>query len=250
MDKFRSTQPEAWGTCNRSGRAAADADVQASPARPVAGASGGVRPARRRLADRRARSGARPRRSVRAPGAQACSRSGSGSARRLIEMALAQPELDVIGVDVHTPGIAAVLAGDRTSTARQRAAGAGRRTRLHATSGGSFARRHPRVLSRPVAEGAPATSPADHATTWWSVWSIASSPVVGCISPPTSTTTPSRCELCAMPIADFRVVSIDRPDWRPLTRYERKGRDAGRTSTDLWYDGCRIERAQRELKRW
>jgi tRNA (guanine-N7-)-methyltransferase len=29
---------------------------------------------------------------------------------------------------------------------------------------------------------------------------------------------------------------IERPDWRPVTRFERRGRAAGRTSTDLWYE--------------
>jgi tRNA (guanine-N7-)-methyltransferase len=28
---------------------------------------------------------------------------------------------------------------------------------------------------------------------------------------------------------------IDRPTWRPVTRYERKGLDAGRAVTDLIY---------------
>ncbi|MFZ9016299.1 MAG: tRNA (guanosine(46)-N7)-methyltransferase TrmB [Ilumatobacteraceae bacterium] len=29
--------------------------------------------------------------------------------------------------------------------------------------------------------------------------------------------------------------AIDRPEWRPVTRYERKGLTAGRAITDLWY---------------
>jgi tRNA (guanine-N7-)-methyltransferase len=29
---------------------------------------------------------------------------------------------------------------------------------------------------------------------------------------------------------------VPRPDWRPLTRFERRGLDAGRISTDLWYE--------------
>ncbi len=28
---------------------------------------------------------------------------------------------------------------------------------------------------------------------------------------------------------------IDRPDWRPLTRFEQRGLDAGRSPTDLLY---------------
>ena len=28
---------------------------------------------------------------------------------------------------------------------------------------------------------------------------------------------------------------IDRPAWRPVTRYEARGLEAGRTVTDLWY---------------
>ena len=28
---------------------------------------------------------------------------------------------------------------------------------------------------------------------------------------------------------------VPRPDWRPLTRYEQRGLDAGRTPTDLMY---------------
>ena len=32
---------------------------------------------------------------------------------------------------------------------------------------------------------------------------------------------------------------IDRPEWRPVTRYEQRGVEAGRHPTDLWYSVVR-----------
>lgn len=159
---------------------------------------------------------------------------GIGRGEALLVMATAEPDIDVIGVDVHTPGIAAVIAGGlATGLTNVRlvhgdvlefvdrlapAALAGIRM-FFPDPWPKSSKQHKRIVvpanvDRLVALLAPggylhlATDIADYAEQMERV----------CAAHP---------ELTGGP--------IPRPTWRPETRYERKGLDAGRTVTDLWY---------------
>jgi tRNA (guanine-N7-)-methyltransferase len=159
---------------------------------------------------------------------------GIGRGEALLEIATADPDSDVIGVDVHTPGIAAVVLGitndeltnirlvhgdvleflDRISPDVL----AGVRV-FFPDPWPKLSQRHKRLvnaanLDRFVAVLEPggwlhlATDIADYAEQMQHV-------------------ADAHPELTGGPIA--------RPGWRPLTRYEQRGLDAGRTVTDLWY---------------
>lgn len=159
---------------------------------------------------------------------------GIGRGEALLAMAAAEPDVDVIGVDVHTPGIAAVIAGglsagltnirlvhgDVLEFAARLAPGALAGIRIFFPDPWPKAsKRHKRIVvpanvERLVALLEPggflhlATDIADYAE--------------------------QMREVCAAhPELDGGV--IPRPAWRPETRYERKGLDAGHQVTDLWY---------------
>lgn len=160
---------------------------------------------------------------------------GIGRGEALLAMAMADPATDVIGVDVHTPGIAAVVLGitnDELANIRlvhgdvlelldriEPDVLAGIRV-FFPDPWPKLSQRHKRLvnpanLDRLAAVLEPggwlhlATDIADYAEQMQSV-------------------ADAHPELTGGP--------IDRPDWRPLTRYEQRGLDAGRTVTDLWYE--------------
>jgi tRNA (guanine-N7-)-methyltransferase len=159
---------------------------------------------------------------------------GIGRGEALLAMAAADPATDVIGVDVHTPGIAAVVLGitnDGLTNIRlvhgdvlefldrlEPGLLAGVRV-FFPDPWPKLSQRHKRLitqanLGRFVGALAPggwlhlATDIGDYADQMRSV----------CAGNP---------ELAGGP--------VERPAWRPLTRYEQRGLDAGRTVTDLWY---------------
>lgn len=159
---------------------------------------------------------------------------GIGLGDAIVAMAAAEPEIDVIGIDVHTPGIAAALAairdralanvrlvhGDALGFVDRIAPASLAGIRLYFPDPWPKARhRHRRMiaggrLGRLVDALAPggvihiATDIADYAAE-----------------------ARRACD------AEVRLVGgvIERPGWRPVTRYERKGLDAGRAATDLLY---------------
>jgi len=159
---------------------------------------------------------------------------GFGHGESTIEMAAAQPELDVIGVEVHTPGVVTVLdAIEHRELHHIRVVHGDLLPFLDRISPGSLAgvriyfpdpwtkRRnfHRRLVGNDVVaalcdrlrvggELHLATDIADYADSMQQV-----------------------CD------AESRLSGgvIDRPAWRPLTRFEQRGLDAGRSPTDLLY---------------
>lgn len=159
---------------------------------------------------------------------------GIGFGDSLTTMARAQPDVDLIGADVHTPGIASTLArieslgltnvrllhGDGLVFLERLAPGSLTGIRIYFPDPWPKARhRHRRMTStanidRFVALLGPggtlhlATDIDDYATS-----------------------TQRACD--DHPALEGGV--IDRPEWRPITRYERKGVVAGRAVIDLLY---------------
>lgn len=157
---------------------------------------------------------------------------GIGSGDALLDAALAEADIDVIGADIHTPGIAATLArieelgltnvrllhGDALHFVERLAPGSLAGIRLYFPDPWPKARHRERRLINPAnldrfaALLEPcgflhvATDIADYATV-----------------------TERLCD--AHPEFDGGVVP--RPTSRPMTRYERKGLEQGRTATDL-----------------
>lgn len=159
---------------------------------------------------------------------------GFGHGESTIEMAAAQPDLDVIGVEVHTPGVVTVLDaiehrglhhvrvvhGDLLPFLDRIAAESLAVVRIYFPDPWTKRRNfHRRLVGHDVIEALTdrlriggtlhlATDIADYAEAMQLV-----------------------CE------AEPRLTGgeIERPDWRPLTRFEQRGLDAGRSPTDLLY---------------
>lgn len=159
---------------------------------------------------------------------------GIGRGEALLAMAAADPDVDVIGVDVHTPGIAAVIAGGVPA----------RLTNI-------------RLVHGDVLEFVDRLAPASLAGIrifFPDPWPKASKRHKRIVVPDNvarfvELLVPGGYLHLATDIADYAEQMeqvcgahpdltggrIERPVWRPETRYERKGLDAGRQVTDLWY---------------
>ena len=159
---------------------------------------------------------------------------GFGHGESTIEMAAAQPELDVIGVEVHTPGVVTVLDaiehrelhhirvvhGDLLAFLDRIAPESLAGVRIYFPDPWTKRRNfHRRLVGNDVVaalcdrlrvggELHLATDIAEYAESMQHV-----------------------CD------AESRLSGgvIDRPGWRPLTRFEQRGLDAGRSPTDLIY---------------
>lgn len=159
---------------------------------------------------------------------------GFGHGESTIAMAAAEPGIDVIGVEVHTPGVVTVLDaiehqglhqirvvhGDVLPFLDRVPAGSLAGVRVYFPDPWTKRRNHNRRLVRPDVLAAMvdrlraggflhlATDIADYAESMKAV--------------------------CA---AEPRLTGgvIDRPDWRPLTRFEQRGLAAARKPTDLLY---------------
>ncbi len=159
---------------------------------------------------------------------------GIGHGDSLTDAAAAEPDIDVIGADVHTPGIASTLAriesmgldnvrlvhGDALRFAERIEPGSLRSIRIYFPDPWHKARHRARRMASaanmdlfckllaPAGTLHVATDIVDYA-------------------------------LQVQRLADARDElvggAVERPAWRPVTRYERKGLDAGRTVTDLIY---------------
>jgi tRNA (guanine-N7-)-methyltransferase len=159
---------------------------------------------------------------------------GFGHGESTIEMAAAEPQLDVVGVEVHTPGVVTVL-----DAIEHRG--------LH----------HVRVVHGdllPFLDRVPPESLAAVRIYFPDPWTKRRNFHRRLVGPDVVSALTDRLRIgatlhLATDIADYaesmRAVCdaeprlsggvIDRPDWRPLTRFEQRGLDAGRSPTDLLY---------------
>ena len=168
---------------------------------------------------------------------------GIGWGDALLAMARAQPELDVIGCDVHTPGIANALAGiEQYSLVNVRLVHGDALVFLDRLPEGSLAgirsyfpdpwpkaRHHHRRLIRDdvVARFATLVRPGGWLHLATDIDDYAAQMRRVCDDQPR-----------------FSGGPIARPVDRPTTRYEQKGIEAGHTVVDLWYDRLPGDRAR------
>ena len=159
---------------------------------------------------------------------------GFGVADSLLTMAAAQPDLDVIGVDVHTPGIAGALAGieeqsltnvrlvhgDALQFVSRVPPGALTGIRIFFPDPWPKARHHHRRLVR---EDVVARLIALLRVDGWLHLATDNDDYA------------EQMRLACDSHRDVRGGPIARPADRPLTRYEQKGIEAGRTVVDFWY---------------
>lgn len=159
---------------------------------------------------------------------------GIGAGEALVQMAVAQPEFDVIGTDVHTPGIAAVLEGiegERLENVRlmhgdvleflpRIALAALHGIRIFFPDPWPKARQQHRRLVRrgPIGALVDRLEPGGWLHLATDIDDYAAQMRAVCDEHPR-----------------LSGGVIERPSWRPVTRYEEKGHAAGRTATDLWY---------------
>ena len=159
---------------------------------------------------------------------------GFGHGESTIEMAAAEPDLDVVGVEVHTPGVVTVL-----DAIEHRG--------LH----------HIRVVHGdllPFLDRIPPASLAAVRIYFPDPWTKRRNFHRRLVAPDVVSALTDRLRIggtlhLATDIADYaasmRAVCdaeprlsggvTDRPDWRPLTRFEQRGLDAGRRPVDLLY---------------
>ena len=159
---------------------------------------------------------------------------GIGHGDSLTTAAAAEPAVDVIGADVHTPGIASTLAriesmdlqnvrlvhGDALVFAGRLAPGSLHGIRIYFPDPWHKARHRNRRLASAANLDLFCTLLAPGGTLH-----IATDIVDYAL----------QVQRLAEACDDLDGGVVDRPSWRPVTRYERKGLDAGRTVTDLIY---------------
>jgi tRNA (guanine-N7-)-methyltransferase len=160
---------------------------------------------------------------------------GFGIAECLLTMAAAQPDLDVIGVEVHTPGIAGALAGieehgltnvrlvhgDALQFVSRVPAVSLTGIRIFFPDPWPKVRHHHRRLVR---DDVVARLVALLRTDGWLHLATDNADYAGQMQ--------AVCDANAA----LRGGAIQRPRERPLTRYEQKGIEAGHTVVDLWYN--------------
>jgi tRNA (guanine-N7-)-methyltransferase len=159
---------------------------------------------------------------------------GSGMGETTLAMAEAAPDTGIVAVDVHTPGIGALLAGaEKQSLGNLRVCVGDAVELMDHLAPGSLAgiraffpdpwpkvRHHKRRLVQPafVHRAAVLLMPGGtlHLATDISAYAD------------------QMLEVCSNePLLDVGLGLIDRPPWRPVTGYERRGLAAGRASADL-----------------
>lgn len=161
---------------------------------------------------------------------------GFGLGHATVEMALEDPGMGIVAVDVHTPGVARLLAeidrlgltnvrvelGDAVDLLADRVAEGS----LDAITVFSSRTRGPRPGT---------TSAASSGPTWCTSWPRASPPAASCTARPTGSRTPRRCARCSTP---SRCSWTPYDGWaprleRPLTKFERQGVEKGHVVRDL-----------------
>jgi tRNA (guanine-N7-)-methyltransferase len=159
---------------------------------------------------------------------------GSGMGETTLAMAQADPELGIVAVDVHTPGIGALLArAERESVGNIRVCIGDAVELMDRLAPGSLAgiraffpdpwpkvRHHKRRLVQPafVRRAALLLAPGGTLHLATDITDYADQMLDVCTAEPTLDVGPGL---------------IARPDWRPVTGYERRGIAAGRPSADL-----------------
>ena len=160
---------------------------------------------------------------------------GFGIADSLLTMAAAQPDLDVIGVDVHTPGIAGALAGveehgltnvrlvhgDALQFISRVPCESLTGIRIFFPDPWPKVRHHHRRLVR---DDVVARLVALLRTDGWLHLATDNDDYA------------EQMQAVCDATAALRGGAIARPHERPLTRYEQKGIEAGHTVVDLWYN--------------
>jgi tRNA (guanine-N7-)-methyltransferase len=159
---------------------------------------------------------------------------GFGHGESTVAMAAAEPDLDVIGVEVHTPGVVTVLDAIENQGLHQiRVVHGDVLSFLDRVPDGSLAgirvffpdpwtkrrNRHRRLIAPDVV-----TALTDRLGQGG--WLHLATDI-----------TDYAAAMQAACDAEPRLAGgvVDRPEWRPLTRFEQRGLDAGRTATDLVY---------------
>jgi tRNA (guanine-N7-)-methyltransferase len=160
---------------------------------------------------------------------------GFGVADSLLTMAAAQPDLDLIGVEVHTPGIAGALAGieehgltnvrlvhgDALQFVSRLPPGSLAGIRIFFPDPWPKARHHHRRLVR---DDNIAKLVALLGTDGWLHLATDNDDYA------------EQMQLVCAAHPALRGGPIARPPQRPLTRYEQKGIEAGHTVHDFWYN--------------
>jgi tRNA (guanine-N7-)-methyltransferase len=159
---------------------------------------------------------------------------GSGMGETTLAMALADPSTGIVAVDVHTPGIGALLAGterealgnvrvcigDAVELMDRLAPGSLAGIRAYFPDPWPKARHHKRRLVQPafVHRAAVLLAPAGTLHLATDIADYADQMLAVC---------------SAEPMLQVGPGLVPRPDWRPITGYERRGMAAGRPSVDL-----------------
>lgn len=159
---------------------------------------------------------------------------GSGMGETTLAMAQADPERGIVAVDVHTPGIGALLAGaERAALGNVRVCLGDAVELMDRLAPGSLAgirayfpdpwpkvRHHKRRLVQPafVHRAAILLEPGGALHLATDVAHYADQMLAVC---------------SAEPLLDVGRGLVARPDWRPITAYERRGMASGRPSADL-----------------
>ena len=160
---------------------------------------------------------------------------GFGSGEAVVALAEADPDATIIAVDMHTPGIGDLLASIKERDLRNiRVVEADVRHVLAVIPAGRLSgartffpdpwpkKRHHRrrlvttAFARELAQRV-AVGGFWHLATDWPDYAVA-------------------IEECAAASGVWNGGVIARPEWRPLTRYERRGLAAGREPIDLWFE--------------
>lgn len=158
---------------------------------------------------------------------------GSGMGETTLALAAAEPGRGIVAVDVHTPGIGALLAGaERAGLANVRVCVGDAVELMDRLAPASLAgiriffpdpwpkvRHHKRRLVQPafVHRAAELLQPGGVLHLATDIAGYAEHMLLVCSAEPLLTTTGLR----------------DRPAWRPVTRFESRGHEAGRASRDL-----------------
>lgn len=159
---------------------------------------------------------------------------GFGGGQELIAMAIARPEESIIGVEVHTPGIARVLAAIEEGLSNVRVVDGDALVFLDRLPPQSLAGVRiyfpdpwPKIRQRDrrLVQTKNMTRFVDRLA------------VGGTLHIATDVTDyAAQAEMVCGADPRLRGGRVERPSWRPETRFERRGRDEGRDAVDLIYE--------------
>ena len=161
---------------------------------------------------------------------------GSGMGETTVALAAAAPDVDHLAVEVFEPGLAQLLMRITEAGLRNVVPLRGDAVALLRRAGAAgLAGRDPGLLPRPVAQAAAPQAAADPARASWRWRRVGCGPAARCTWPPTGQTTPLQMrEVCdAEPMLDnaagqARDGWAQRPEWRPVTKFEQRARAEGR----------------------